>query len=51
MAFQLGATIAVGAFIGFKLDERMGNETQYFTALFVIIFALAGLYLVLKDLK
>jgi len=50
LAFQLAATIGVGALIGYKLDERMGNETQYLTALFVIIFAIAGLYIALKDL-
>lgn len=50
LAFQLAATIGIGALIGYKLDERMGNEKQYFTALFVIIFAIAGLYIALKDL-
>jgi len=50
LAFQLAATIGVGALIGYKLDERMGNEKMYLTALFVIIFAFAGLYVVLKDI-
>jgi F0F1-type ATP synthase assembly protein I len=50
LAFQLAATIGVGAFIGYKLDERMGNDKMYMTALFVIIFAFAGLYLALKDI-
>lgn len=50
LAFQLGATIAIGAYIGYKLDEWMGNEQQYLTILFVMVFAFAGLYLALRDL-
>ena len=50
LAFQLAATIGIGAFIGYKLDEWMSNETPYFTAAFVILFAGAGLYTSLKDL-
>ncbi len=50
MAFQLGITIAIGAFIGVKLDEWMGNEQQYMTIVFVLIFAFAGFYVTLKDL-
>jgi len=50
LAFQLGATIAVGAFIGFKLDEWAQFDKQYLTALFALVFTLAGLYIALKDL-
>lgn len=50
LAFQLGATIAIGAFIGYKLDQWAGFEQQYLTILFVMIFAFAGLYVALKDL-
>ena len=50
LAFQLAATIGVGAFIGYKLDQWAGFEQQYLTALFVILFAFAGLYGSLKDL-
>lgn len=50
LAFQLAATIGVGAFIGFKLDEWANFEKQYLTALFAILFTLAGLYIALKDL-
>ena len=50
LAFQLGATIAVGAFIGYKLDEWAQFDKQYLTALFAVLFTLAGLYIALKDL-
>jgi len=50
LAFQLAATIGVGAFIGYKLDEHFEFEKLYLTALFVIIFAFVGLYTALKDL-
>lgn len=50
LAFQLGATIGIGAFIGFKLDQWANFDKQYLTALFAILFTLAGLYIVLKDL-
>lgn len=50
LAFQLAATIGVGAFIGYKLDEWANFDKQYLTALFAILFTLAGLYLALKDL-
>ena len=50
LAFQLGATIAVGAIIGVKLDQWLELEKQYMTILFVMIFAFAGLYVALKDL-
>ena len=50
LAFQLGATIAIGAFIGYKLDEWAQFDKQYLTALFAVLFTLAGLYIALKDL-
>lgn len=50
LAFQLGATIGVGAFIGYQLDQWANFEKDYFTVLFVMLFAGAGLYTALKDL-
>ena len=50
LAFQLAAIIGIGAFIGFKLDQWANFDKQYLTALFAIIFTLAGLYIALKDL-
>lgn len=50
LAFQLGATIAIGAFIGYKLDEWAQFDKQYLTALFALLFTLTGLYIALKDL-
>jgi len=50
LAFQLAITIGIGAFIGIKLDQWFEFEKQYMTALFIILFAFAGLYTALKDL-
>lgn len=50
LAFQLGATIAIGAFIGYKLDQWAQFEKQYLTVVFVLLFSFAGLYSALKDL-
>ena len=48
--FQLGATIAIGAFIGHKLDQWVQFDKQYMTALFAVLFTIASLYIALKDL-
>ena len=50
IAFTLAATIAVGAFIGGKLDARFQFEKPYLTALCTLIGLFAGFYLSLKDL-
>jgi F0F1-type ATP synthase assembly protein I len=50
MAFQLLATLGVGAFIGQQLDARLQTPKPYLTALFVLLGLFAGLYLILKDL-
>jgi len=50
MAFQIAIMLGIGAFIGQKLDGYFGLEKPLFTALFVLLFLVAALYLVLKDL-
>ena len=50
LAFQLGATIAIGAFIGHKLDQWVQFDKQYMTALFAVLFTISSLYIALKDL-
>ena len=50
MAFQLAATLAVGAFLGTRLDRYFQTNRPYFTALLALVFLFAGLYLSLKDL-
>jgi F0F1-type ATP synthase assembly protein I len=50
MAFQLAATIAIGAFLGKKLDGYFQTERPYFTALCSVVFLFAGFYVTLKDI-
>ena len=49
MTFQIAAYIGVGVFIGKKIDEKLGLEDPYLTALFAIIFLVTGLFVTLKD--
>ena len=49
MAFQMIATIGVGAFVGYKLDAYFATEKKYFTAAFSLLFTIIALYLSLKD--
>ncbi|MDX1603378.1 MAG: AtpZ/AtpI family protein [Salinimicrobium sediminis] len=51
IAFQMGATIFVCAWIGRKLDERYPMEKNWFTIGFVLFGLVASVYLVLKQLK
>lgn len=51
IAFQMGGTIFVCAWIGKKLDEKYGNDTNWFTLGLVLFGLVASLYLVLKQLK
>lgn len=50
MAMQLGVTIAVGAFIGRKLDEWLGLERPLMTALLSLLATIAGIYVLIRDL-
>ncbi len=50
MAFQFGILLALGAYVGQKLDAHFGLAKPYLTALSVIVFLFLALYLVLKDL-
>lgn len=51
IAFQMGGTIFVCAWIGRKLDERYPMEKNWFTLGFVLFGLVASVYLVLKQLK
>ncbi|MDX1754297.1 Putative F0F1-ATPase subunit Ca2+/Mg2+ transporter [Salinimicrobium sediminis] len=51
IAFQMGATIFVCAWIGRKLDERYPMEKNWFTIGFVLFGLVASVYVVLKQLK
>ena len=50
MAFQMGAIIALGAWLGSWLDERVENQTPWYTIGIGLFSIFAALYLTLKDL-
>jgi F0F1-type ATP synthase assembly protein I len=49
IAFQMAVTIFIGTFIGVKLDEKYPNENNLFTVIFSLLFVMASLYLVVKQ--
>lgn len=51
IAFQMGATIFLCAWIGKKLDERYPSGKNWFTIGFVLFGLVASVYVVLKQLK
>ena len=51
IAFQMGATIFICAWIGKKLDERYPMDKNWFTIGFVLFGLVASVYVVLKQLK
>jgi F0F1-type ATP synthase assembly protein I len=51
IAFQMGSTIFICAWIGKKLDERYPMEKNWFTIGFVLFGLVASVYVVLKQLK
>ncbi|MEK7254276.1 MAG: AtpZ/AtpI family protein [Bacteroidota bacterium] len=50
MAFQMGILIAIGTFIGTRLDRHFQTERPYFAAAGAILFLFAAFYLTLKNL-
>ena len=51
IAFQMGATIFICAWIGRELDERYTTGKKWFTLGFVLFGLVASVYVVLKQLK
>lgn len=50
MAFQMAAIMAVGLFIGQKLDDYFQTSKPYITILCILLFGFAAFYYTLKDL-
>lgn len=48
---EMVAAVFIGAFGGYKIDQWMGNETQYVTIGLLLLGLTAGFYLVYKQLK
>lgn len=51
IAFQMGATIFICAWIGKELDEKYPSGRNWFTLGFVLFGLVASVYVVLKQLK
>ncbi len=49
MAFQMGATIAVGVLLGKFLDRYFETDRPYFSMLCSVVFTAAAVYLAIKD--
>ena len=49
MAFEILIPIAIGAFAGQWLDEKLSNSIPILTAFFSLLGVLTGLYIALKD--
>jgi F0F1-type ATP synthase assembly protein I len=50
MAFELLAAIALGVFVGIKLDKWTGTRTPWFGVVGSLLGIFAGLYLFIKRL-
>ena len=50
IGFQLAASIGLGVFIGYELDQWLHTTKPYFALLFGTLFLSAGLYLTIKQL-
>ncbi|MGB1248250.1 MAG: AtpZ/AtpI family protein [Chitinophagales bacterium] len=49
LAFQMGATIAIGIALGIFLDNKF-DTGKMFTTVCSLLFVVAGIYLGIKDL-
>lgn len=51
MVFQLLVLLFLAAYAGQKIDERLGNETAYVTALLVLVAVIAYLIKIYFELS
>jgi F0F1-type ATP synthase assembly protein I len=49
MAFQMGVTIAIFAYIGKYIDDQQGTVKPYWTMGFALLGVFAALYYLIKD--
>ena len=45
------ATIALGAYIGYKLDEKFPNKHNLYTVIFTLVFIGIALYAVIRQVS
>ena len=48
IAIQMFVIIALGTFVGIKLDEKYPNENNLFTLILTLISVIASIYYVIK---
>lgn len=48
MVFQMGITIAAGAYFGMWLDKKYPNEFSLYTVIFSLLGVFGSLYMVIK---
>lgn len=48
---EMAAAIVICTLAGYKIDEKMANETPYFTIALLFVGLSAGFYIVYKQLK
>ena len=51
IGFQMGAIIAVGAFIGVALDEKYPNENNLFTLILTLFSVILSVFYVIKRIN
>lgn len=51
MVFQLFVLLAVGAWLGQYLDEKLNTPDPYFTILLILLFTAGFFYKLVKDLS
>lgn len=50
LAFEMMAIIAVGTFLGFKIDQWMGNTFKGFTLAFMVLSVIGSICYAIKNL-
>lgn len=50
LAFEMLGIVVLGAFVGYKLDEKRAAEFPLWTLILSLLGVFVALYLVLKDL-
>ncbi|MDD2381443.1 MAG: AtpZ/AtpI family protein [Mariniphaga sp.] len=49
-AFEMMGIIVLGTFLGFKIDDWMGNEFRIFTLVFIVLSVIGALFYTIRKL-
>lgn len=50
IAFQMFAIIAIGAFVGVKLDDYLDNDNNLYTIIFSLVAVMLAIYSVIRQI-